>query len=170
MDLDEILKILKDSGCSSNVIAHSLAVSRKAMDMASNFNKTTGLDLNIEYIQIGSLLHDIGRSKTHSIRHAVVGAEILKDLDFPDEIINITLKHIGAGIPPNEAEKLGLPAEDYMPHTMEEKIVAHADNLTNGEDEVDLDFVLNKWERNFGKDHPAISRLKKLDSETNSSL
>lgn len=170
MDLDEILQILKDSGCSSNVIEHSLAVSRKAVDMASNFNKTTGSNLNMENIREGALLHDIGRSKTHSIKHAVVGAEILKDLDFPHEIINITLKHIGAGIPPSEAAKLGLPAEDYMPHTMEEKIVAHADNLTNGEDEVDLDFVLNKWERIFGKDHPAISRLKKLDSETNPGL
>lgn len=167
MDLEEIIKILKDSGCSSNVIGHSLAVSRKAMNMASNFNKITGSSLNTEYIQVGAMLHDIGRSKTHSIKHAVVGAELLKGLGFPEEVIRITLKHIGAGIPSDEAEKLGLPAGDYMPHTIEEKIVAHADNLTNGEDDVNLDFVIEKWVGIFGRDHPAISRLKKLDAETN---
>ena len=52
-----------------------------------------------------------------------------------------------------------------MPITLEEKIVAHADNLVNGTKEVDLNFVIKKWEKLFGKDHPAISRLKKLDQE-----
>lgn len=134
--------------------------------MAIYFTKITGLSLNLDYIEKGALLHDIGRSKTHGIKHAVVGAEILKELNFPTEIVNITLKHIGAGIPLDEANELGLPAEDYMPSTMEEKIVAHADNLISGENEVDLNFVIRKWEQIFGKNHPAISRLKQLHKET----
>jgi uncharacterized protein len=110
-------------------------------------------------------LHDIGRSKTHSIQHAVVGAEILSDLNFPECYINITLKHIGAGIPCGEAEELGLPKKNYIPSTIEEKIVAQADNLISGTDEVDLIFVLNRWADKFGINHPAINRIKKLHED-----
>ena len=159
------LKILKDSECPSHIIEHSRAVSIKALDMASNFENNNRSTLDLELVETGALLHDIGRSRTHTIKHAVVGAEILGNLNLPDEIVNITLTHIGAGIPKNEAEILGLPPGDYMPITLEEKIVAHADNLINGTDDVELDFVIIKWEKLFGKNHPAIIRLKKIHNE-----
>jgi len=159
------LKTLKDVNCPPNIIEHSRAVSRKALNIASNFSDKKGSYVDLEQVETGAMLHDIGRSRTHTIKHAVVGAEILKNLNFPREIVKITLKHIGAGITPSEAEILGLPPRDYMPITLEEKIVAHADNLVNGTKEVDLNFVIMKWEKIFGKDHPAINRLKKLDQE-----
>jgi uncharacterized protein len=159
------LKALNDSGCPQNVIEHSIAVSKKAEKMAVNYSEITGNKLDMEQIECGALLHDIGRSKTHSIDHAVVGAQILRNLKFPDNIVNITIKHIGAGIPLSEAEKLGLEPGDYVPYTIEEKIVAHADNLTNGTNEVEIDSVIKEWEKNFGKDHPSLSRLKKLHNE-----
>ncbi len=159
------LKILKDSECPSHIIEHSLAVSIKARDMASNFMNSKGSRIDLEQVKTGALLHDIGRSRTHTIKHAVVGAEILRNLNFPIEIVNITLKHIGAGIPKDEAEILGLPPGNYMPITLEEKMVAHADNLINGTDEVELDFVIRKWEKMFGKNHPTIHKLKKLHNE-----
>ncbi len=161
------IKTLKDSNCPPHIIEHSKAVSAKAKDMAFNFMAKTGSIPDMELIETGALLHDIGRTKTHTIKHAVKGAELLKSLNYPDEIIQITSKHIGAGIPPKEAELLGLPPGDYMPNTLEEKIVAHADNLINGTVEVDLDFVINKWEKKFNKNHPAIIRLRKLHYELN---
>lgn len=159
------LKTLKDSKCPPHIIEHSRAVSIKTLDMASNFTKSSRCPIDLELVKTGGLLHDIGRSRTHTIKHAVVGAEILKDLNFPVEIVNITLKHIGAGIPKEEAEILGLPPWDYMPVTIEEKMVAHADNLINGTKEVKLEFVTRKWKKMFGKNHPAISRLNKLHNE-----
>ena len=161
------ITILKDFNCPFYIIEHSMAVSNKAQDMASNFMDKTGSSIDMEQIETGALLHDIGRTKTHTIKHAIEGAEILKSLNFPENIIKITIKHIGAGIPPNEAKILGLPPGDYMPHTLEEKIVAHADNLVNGTVEVDLEFVVEKWTKMFGMDHPAIIRLKKLHNELN---
>ena len=158
---------LKDFKCPNHIIEHSKAVSIKAQDMASNFMDKTGSSIDMEQIETGALLHDIGRTKTHTIKHAIEGAKILKSLNFPENIIKITTKHIGAGIPPNEANILGLPPGDYMPYTLEEKIVAHADNLINGTVEVDLDFVIEKWKKMFGKDHSAIIRLKKLHKELN---
>mgnify|MGYP001193075479 CR=1 FL=1 len=165
MDLNRCLKALNDSNCPLNVVAHSKAVSKKAVNIAKNYADKTSITVDMEQVRFGALLHDIGRSKTHSIEHAVVGAEILSNLNFPESYVNITLKHIGAGIPHDEAEKLGLPPGDYIPTTIEEKIVAHADNLISGTTEVDLIFVLNKCENKFGKDHPALKRMKKLHEE-----
>ena len=159
------IRTLKDFNCPPHIIEHSRAVSIKALDMAFNFKDKTGSHLDMFQIETGSILHDIGRTRTHTIKHAVVGAEILRNLNFPDEIVNITIKHIGAGIPPKEAEILGLPPGDYMPYTLEEKIVAHADNLVNGTIEVDIDFIIKKWKKIFGNNHPAIYRLKNLHNE-----
>jgi uncharacterized protein len=159
------LKILEKFNCPPHIIEHSKAVSLKAIDISSNFVDKNRSQVDLEQIEIGALLHDIGRSETHTIKHAIVGAEILRSINFPDEIVNITLKHIGAGIPSNEAEKLGLPPGDYMPFTLEEKIVAHADNLVDGTTEVELYSVTEKWKKKFGNDHPAIHRLKKLHNE-----
>jgi uncharacterized protein len=159
------LKTLTDLGCPSNIIEHSKAVSRKALIIGSNFMDNNESYVDLKLVETGAMLHDIGRIKTHSIKHAVIGSEMLRKLNFPDEIVNITLKHIGAGIPSDEAEILELPPGDYMPCTLEEKIVAHADNLICGIIEVNIDFVLKKWEKKFGKNHPSIYRLKKLDEE-----
>ncbi|ADZ10452.1 metal dependent phosphohydrolase [Methanobacterium lacus] len=165
MDITTCLKALNDYNCPPNVIAHSKAVSKKAVEIAKTYSEKTDATVDVEQVKYGALVHDIGRSKTHSIQHAVVGAEILRDLNFPECYINITLKHIGAGIPCEEAEELGLPKRDYIPSTIEEKIVAQADNLTSGTAEVDLTFVLKKWKESFGKNHPAIKRIKLLHEE-----
>ncbi|MEN6553798.1 MAG: TIGR00295 family protein [Methanobacterium sp.] len=153
------VEILKDLNCPIHLINHSKAVCMKALKLSSNF------DVNIKLIETGALLHDIGRSKTNGIDHAVVGAEILKQMGFPDSVANIALRHIGAGIPKEEAIQLGLPPKDYIPITLEEKIVAHADNLTHWDKEVDLGFVIKKWNERLGEDHPSIKRIIKLHQE-----
>ena len=153
------VEILKHLNCPTHLINHSKAVCTKALKLSSNF------DVDIELVETGALLHDIGRSKTNSIDHAVVGAKILKDMGFPDSVANIALRHIGAGIPKEEAVQLGLPPKDYIPLTLEEKIVAHADNLTHWDKEVDLDFVIKKWNERLGEDHPSIKRIIKLHKE-----
>ena len=153
------IKILNDLNCPDHLIKHCKAVCNKALKLSSNF------DVDIELVETGALLPDIGRSKTNGIDHAIVGAEILKDMGFPDSVANIALRHIGAGIPKEEALQLGLPPQDYIPITLEEKIVAHADNLTHWDKEVDLEFVIKKWKEKLGTDHPSIPRIIKLHQE-----
>jgi len=155
-----ILENLNDLKLPSHVIEHCKTVSRKALQLSSNFNH-----VNVDLVEEGALLHDIGRSKTHSIFHGVVGAEILRKNGFSIEVQKIAERHIGAGIPRSEAESLGLPSKDYIPLTLEEKIVAHADNLVHGTEEVEIDFVLKKWEKRLGSDHPSITRILKLHEE-----
>jgi uncharacterized protein len=153
------IEILKSLNCPDHLIEHSIAVCKKAIKLSSNF------DVNTELVKTGALLHDIGRCKTNSIDHAIVGAEILRELGFSDEVANIALRHIGAGIPKEEAIVLGLPAEDYIPISLEEKIVAHADNLIHWDKEVDLNFVIKKWKERLGENHPSIPRIIKLHGE-----
>lgn len=154
------LKILKQEETPENVIEHSKAVYKKAMVIAANF-KNADKDL----IKKGALLHDIGRSKTHGISHAVEGAKIVKQYGYPEEVQNIVERHIGAGITEEESVKLGLPKKSYIPQTIEEKIVAHADNLLSGTKDVDIDFDIAKWKRKIDKPEKNIKRLIELDNE-----
>lgn len=153
------LRILEDFNCSHYIIEHSKAVLKKALTISDHFN------IDLDLVESGAILHDVGRSKTDSIHHAIVGAEILREHGFSTDLIKITQRHIGAGIPKKEAILLGLPPRDYLPVTLEEKIVAHADNLIHGTTEVSLDFVIEKWSEKMGSNHPAIGRLIKLHNE-----
>ena len=119
----ECIELLKKTGCSEPVIRHCMAVRDISMKIASRTNADKHL------VEAGALLHDIGRSKTHGIRHAIEGVKIAKKLGLSDKIIKIIERHIGAGLSKEEAKKLGLPAKEYVPQTLEEKIVCHADSL-----------------------------------------
>ena len=143
-----------------NVIDHCKAVYEKAMKIAANFD-----NVDEDLIRKGALLHDIGRSKTHGITHAIEGVKIAEKYGYDKDVLNIIERHIGAGITEEEAEKLGLPKKSYVPQTLEEKIVAHADNLVSGSREVDIDFVIEKWKRTIEDSDDNIERLIKLDNE-----
>lgn len=153
------LKLLEELKCSPYIIKHSRAVLAKALEISTNF------DVDLDTVHAGALMHDVGRTKTQGIRHSIEGAEILREHNFPPEVVRIAEVHIGAGIPQDEAYELGLPCRDYMPVTLEEKIVAHADNLIHGTEEVSLEFVVGKWEKKMGKKHASIDRLLKLHEE-----
>ena len=115
--------MLRNAGCSEDVINHCIAVRNVAIKIAE---KT---EADQELVNAGALLHDIGRSRTHGIKHIIEGVKIGKKLCLDDSILKIIERHIGAGLPKVEAKKLGLPAKDYLPETIEEKIVCHSDNL-----------------------------------------
>jgi len=122
-DPEKCIELLRNSGCSERVIRHCKAVRNVAVRIANKANA------DVKLVEASALLHDIGRTKTHGIRHAVEGARIGRKLGLSENIVKIIERHIGAGLPAEEAKKLGLPAKDYIPLTLEEKIVCHADNL-----------------------------------------
>ena len=120
---EECLDLLKKSDCSEEVIRHCKAVRNIAVRIGKKANA------DVDLVEASALLHDIGRSKTHGIKHAIEGAKIAKKLGLSEEIIKIIERHIGAGLSTDDAKKLELPAKNYIPETLEEKIVCHADNL-----------------------------------------
>jgi uncharacterized protein len=80
------------------------------------------------------MLHDIGRGVTHGIDHAQRGADLARSLGLGPSIVSIIERHIGAGLTADECSLERLIPRDCLPVTVEEKIVANADNLVHGEE------------------------------------
>jgi uncharacterized protein len=129
MKKTEALRLLTAVKCPQNVIDHCIAVSEKAVSIAKKAQKDHDVDMHV--VEIGGLLHDIGRACTHGIDHGIVGAHLLRERGINGKLQRICERHLCAGIPKQVAESIGLPPQDYVPQTMEEKIICHADNLTN---------------------------------------
>ena len=123
---NECLRILREEGCRSNIIQHVCMVKMIAVAMAM------ASGANMRLVTAGALLHDLGRSRTQTTLHSYEGARLLREKGLPEELARVVQRHMGAGFTHEEANVLGLPEGDYMPETLEEKIVCHADNLVKG--------------------------------------
>ena len=134
---------LLESKCSVKVVNHCKAVTEVALETAKIL-EGKGLKVDSRLVEIGALLHDIGRSKTHTVHHAVAGAEIAKALGLPDRVVSIIKRHVGGGITVMEAEKLGWPKDVYVPITLEEKVVSYADKLIENCRRTTVDLAIKK--------------------------
>lgn len=158
---DRDVGILIAAGCTPDVVAHCCKVSETAVAVAGRAR----VPLDRELVRLGGLLHDIGRSKTHGIEHALAGVAIGRRLGFPDRLLRIIERHIGAGITATEAERLGLPRKDYLPHAAEEKIVSYADNLINGVREMPFSEALDRFRKILGPGHEGVELFRKQHEE-----
>lgn len=134
---DQALQFLRAQKCPENVVEHCICVSEEAVRIAQECQKR-GDFVDVDLVEIGALLHDVGRSVSHGMDHAVIGARLASDAGFDIFVVNIIKKHIGGGIGPDEIKLYNLPVDDYIPETLEEKIVAHADNLYQGLDKITI--------------------------------
>ncbi len=132
----EAIRLLKkyapDKRSYTLVLAHSKLVQKVALKIAK---KIKGVD--IAFIKTAALLHDIGRFRCppgpKTIFHGIEGAKILRKEGLQKHA-KLAERHLGAGINKKDIEeqRLPLPKKDYMPRTIEEKIITHADNLVFG--------------------------------------
>ena len=160
----EALGILVAAGCSKNVIKHCNVVSDFSVKVAKAF-RMRGIPVNVRLIEIGGLLHDIGRSKTHAADHGPIGGKIARSLRLPHSVVRIIERHVGGGIPREEARRLGWSPRGYLPVTWEEKIVCYADKRTQGLRMVPIERALRTYVASLGENHPAIDRIMKLHNE-----
>lgn len=122
------------------VFGHCRCVEALA-DAMCDCAEDAGLEVDRAVVRQGALLHDVGRSLTQDVRHASVGAELLRRDGagaWDERVVLAVERHTGAGIDAQEAKALGLPVKDYTPRSLEERIVAHADNLYSGETRLTL--------------------------------
>lgn len=159
---EQALRLLRQNHCPPKVIAHCKAVAKLAVETALACQKK-GLKIDLELVEAGAILHDIGRSKTHSVNHVVVGAEIAKMEGLPDSIIAIIERHLGGGITPSEAKELGWPEGNYIPVTLEEKIVSYADKLVETSERVPIELTVNRLRREKLDD--AAERVQRIHDE-----
>ena len=161
---EQALKLLK-SRCSRKVVNHCKAVTELALETARILIQK-GLKIDYNLVEIGAILHDIGRSKTHKVSHALVGSEIAKELGLPNSVLSIIKRHVGGGITANEAEVLCWPKDVYMPITIEEKIVSFADKLIENAKRTSIETTIEKLEKETK--HEAAERVRELYKEIRS--
>ncbi len=155
------VEVLVKAGCAPDVVAHCQKVAALALAIAGRAKAP----VDSELVRLGGLFHDIGRSRTHDIGHAVAGVEIGRSLGFSEQLLLIIERHIGAGISSGEAVRLGLPAKEYMPLTREEKIVSYADNLMSGVREMAYEEALDRFKRILGSGHEGVELFRKQHAE-----
>jgi len=100
-----------------------------------------GLNANLEILEFGGMLHDIGICFTEApefgcfgelpyLAHGYKGRELLEKEGLP-LIAPICERHIGMGISIEDIKNrnLALPLRDMTPQTIEEKIICYADKF-----------------------------------------
>ena len=120
------------------LLVHSRAVADKALAIADRHPE---LSLDRQFIEEAAMLHDIGivRCNAPSIQcfgtepyicHGRIGAEMLRAEGFPRHA-RVCERHTGAGITRSQiiVQKLPLPQQDFLPETIEEKVICYADKF-----------------------------------------
>lgn len=152
-------KYSKDSESFTKVLEHSKAVQKVALKIAKHI-----CNVDIDFIAIATILHDIGRFdcwEKDVIKHGLRGAEILRKEGFFEYAL-VAERHLGAGISKEDVKEqdLDLPDEDFVPISKEEKIITHADNLVMGDIEISVGDAIERYEKELGK--KVAGKIKKL--------
>lgn len=161
---EEALRIMYEAGCSQRVINHCISVTEVALRIVQSFTQR-GFEVDFDLVETGAMLHDLGRSKTHTVEHGAIGGKLARKKGLPESLARIIERHVGAGISEEEAMKIGLPGGNYIPETLEEKIVSYADKIIEGDRQVNIELTVEKFARELGGNHPALDRLKALHGE-----
>ena len=66
----EVLALMRELGASAEVVDHSLKVLKVAGSIVDDL-RAKGVQLDSELVLIGALVHDLGRSRTHALRHGL---------------------------------------------------------------------------------------------------
>ena len=155
------LEILRKAGCSPDVVAHCVKVAHLAHSLADRLT----VPVDRELTRLGGLFHDIGRSKTHGIEHALVGVECEESRIFHGarqyHRAPYRSRHdfIGGGPAGTSGERL--PAGD-----VEEKIVSYAVTISSAGRERCCFMKRSTVSRtSWGPDHEGVELFKKQHHE-----
>jgi len=162
LDRDFALELLKRLKVPYSIRRHSMKVAEKALDIANKIKKTK---VDKDLVEIGALLHDIGRSKTHGFNHALIGGKILRQRGFSEKIARICETHILGGLDKEDVFELKLKVRDsgYLPETLEEKIVCLADKHMAGRREVSIEERFQIWFTKYGKSKILLKSKKRIE-------
>ena len=159
---DQAIGLLAEHGRGAGWTKHCFAVADLALKIGSLLENRLSIDRR--FLWSAALLHDIGRCVTHDpILHGVEGYKLLTSLGHQQEAA-VCASHILFGLKASEAVQFGLPARDFLPHKIEERLVPLADFMIEYDQPTTLD---NRFaslrKRNAGNDF----FLDKLDRAQN---
>jgi uncharacterized protein len=159
-DREFALEFLRKLKVPYSVRRHSIKVAKEALKIARMIKKVK-VDLNL--IEIGAILHDVGRSKTHGFNHAPLGGKILRERGFPEKLARICERHILGGLDEEDAQSVGLPPKKYIPLTLEEKIICLADKRLSGSHVVSLRKRFEIWYKKYGRTKILLKAQKRVE-------
>ena len=128
----------EDNALKHILLVHSQSVAQRALQIVSHHPE---LHLDRQFVEEAAMLHDIGICRCHApsiecfgtadyILHGRMGAEILRKEGYPRHA-RVCARHTGAGLTREDIERqqLPLPAQDFLPETLEEKLICYADKF-----------------------------------------
>jgi uncharacterized protein (TIGR00295 family) len=154
-----ITELHRRYGSNQIILEHCRTVALVANILAAAL-ATRGKKVDARAVNAGALLHDIGRNRTQTVRHGIEGAEIVEREGVDQKVVEIVRRHVGAGISPEEAKSLGLPDFDYIPRTVEERVVCLADKMVDSNKVRPFDVEVKRFERK-GHDLGRLFALRK---------
>jgi len=157
-DEEQSLALHAKYGSSDRVVSHCLTVTAASKILADTL-VAKGRPVEREAVLAGALLHDIGRSRTQTVEHGYVGAKILEEEGVDAIVVEIVKRHVGAGISSEEAASLGFPEGDYIPRTLEEKLVCFSDKMVSSDSVRPFQEEVDRFTRK-GHDVERLRRLK----------
>lgn len=157
---DIAFDLLKELKVPYHVRRHSLKVAEKALEITRKIQKA---EVDEDLVEIGAILHDIGRSKTHGFDHALIGGKILRQYGYPEKLARICETHILGGLDKEDAKMFGLPEKDYLPESLEEKIICLADKHMAGIKEVTIEERFERWFFKYGKTPILVKSKKRIE-------
>lgn len=128
----------EDNELKSILLSHSRSVADKALWIAA---KHPELNLDTQFIEEASMLHDIGIFLTRApgifcfgdksyICHGYLGGDLLRGEGFPYHAL-VCERHTGAGISLEDivSRNLPVPHREMIPRSMEEQVICFADKF-----------------------------------------
>ena len=140
---------------------HCLAVARVAAKLSCTLRSIVDGRLLV----VGALLHDIGRYRTQDpILHGVEGYRLLSSLGHPREAF-ICASHVLCGMPAQEAVQYGLPDRDFLPLTLEERLIPLIDGVVEFDQPTTFDQRCRSISRRY-QGNPAFLKRFETAAET----
>ena len=120
------------------LITHSTLVMKRAVSICDAHPE---LKMDRQFIIEAAMLHDIGIFRCNApgiecfgtepyICHGLIGGKIMRAEGYPRHA-RVCERHTGAGLTKNEiiSQNLPLPHQDFLPETLEEKLICYADKF-----------------------------------------
>lgn len=128
----------EDNNLRNILITHSTLVMQRAVCICDAHPE---LHIEHQFVIEAAMLHDIGIFRCHApsihcmgdepyICHGRIGAELMRAEGYPRHA-RVCERHTGAGLTKHDiiSQKLPLPEEDFLPETIEEKVICYADKF-----------------------------------------
>ncbi len=128
----DALALHRKYGSNNVIVEHCRTVAGVAKAIALEAERR-GKVVDSRAVLAGALLHDIGRTRVQNVRHGLEGSMMLEKEGVDAKVVEIVRKHVGAGISAEEAKTMGLPDFDYVPKTLEERVVCFADKMVDSD-------------------------------------